>query len=75
MKLGYLQTIMIMKYYLKIVSNYLDFDRSDKTHPYDPLNPRKYRKRGGGVMIAVNRKLDIQSKKVGIRVKVEILSV
>ena len=36
-------------------------DRSDKTHPYDPLNPRKYRKSGGGVMIAVNRKLDIQS--------------
>ena len=50
-------------------------DRSDKTHPYDPLNPRKYRKRGGGVMIAVNRKLDIQSKKVGKKVKAEILSV
>ena len=53
----------------------LRLDRSYKTHPHDPLNPRKYRKRGGGVMIAVNRKLNKQSKKVGKRMKAEILSV
>jgi hypothetical protein len=50
-------------------------DRSDKTHPYDPLNPRKFRKKGGGVLIAVKSNLNIESKKVGKRVKAEILSV
>ena len=50
-------------------------DRSDKTHPFDPINPRKYRKRGGGVMIAVKTNLDIECKQVGKRVKAEILSV
>ena len=45
------------------------------TSSLHPLNPRKYRKRGGRVIIAVNRIVDIQSKKVGKRVKAEILSV
>ena len=50
-------------------------DRSAKTHPFDPLNPKKYRKRGGGVMIAVKSNLNIESKEVGRHVKAEILSV
>ena len=50
-------------------------DRSSKTHPYDPLNPYKFRKRGGGVLIAIKSDINIESKMVGIRVKAEIISV
>ena len=50
-------------------------DRSLKSHPYDPLNPQKFRKRGGGVLIAIKSDLNIESKMVGTRCKAEILSV
>ena len=50
-------------------------DRSEKSHPYDPNNPQKFRKKGGGVLIAIKANLDIESKVVGKRVKAEILSV
>ncbi len=50
-------------------------DRSAKSHPFDPNNPQKFRKRGGGVMIAVKSNLNVESKMVGRCVKAEILSV
>ena len=50
-------------------------DRSAKTHPFVPHNPQKFRKRGGGILIAVKSNLNIESKQVGRRVKAEILSV
>ena len=50
-------------------------DRSPKTHPFDPLNPQKYRKRGGGILIAIKSDLNIESKMVGTRCKAEILSI
>ena len=50
-------------------------DRSESTHPFDPLNPTKFRKKGGGILIGVRTNVDIQSKVVGKRVKAEILSV
>ena len=50
-------------------------DRYSKTHPHDPLNARKYRKRGGGVLIAIKSDLNLESKMVGARCKAEILSV
>ena len=40
-------------------------DRSEETHPHDPSNPTKFRKRGGGVLIGVRTNLDIKSKVVG----------
>ena len=49
-------------------------DRSIKSHPPDPNNPRKFRKKGGGVLIAVKANLDIQSKKVGVSCNAEIIS-
>ena len=51
-------------------------DRTEKTHPWDPSQPKKYRKSGGGVLIAHRKDIDIESTKVGfIKVQAEILSV
>ncbi len=51
-------------------------DRSLKSHPYDPSRPRKFRKNGGGVLIAHKENLDITSCKFSkISVQAEILSV
>ena len=50
-------------------------DRSGKTHPWDPCNPKKFR-RNGGVLIAHRRDIDIESTQVGlIKVQAEILTV
>ena len=37
-------------------------DRSRKTHPIDPSNPDKFKKNGGGVLIAVKSELKCESK-------------
>jgi hypothetical protein len=37
-------------------------DRTSKTHPPDPLNKSKFRKKGGGVLIAVRFDLKIEVK-------------
>ena len=37
-------------------------DRSEKTHPIGPLNTKKYRHSGVGVLIAINASLQIDSK-------------
>ena len=50
-------------------------DRSPKTHPIDPNNPNKFRRRGGGILIGVRTDLDIESKEVKINSKAEILSI
>ena len=51
-------------------------DRSEKTHPWDPSQPKKFRKGGGGVLIACRRDIDVECTKVGfIKVQAEILSV
>ena len=34
-------------------------DRSPKSHPPDPLDPKKFRRNGGGVLIAVNNNLSL----------------
>ena len=36
-------------------------DRSGKTHPWDPNNPKKYRKHGGGIHIGHRLDIDIES--------------
>ena len=48
-------------------------DRSGKTHPWNPCNPKKNRRNGGGVL---RRDIDIESTQVGlIKVQAEILTV
>ena len=50
-------------------------DRSPKTHPPDPNDPKKFRKNGGGVFIAIRRDLDIKSTKVEFHCAGEIIGV
>ena len=53
-------------------------DRSAKTHPYDENNPSKFRKCGGGVLIAVRADLDVESKSIKFKkfsCKAELLSI
>ena len=50
-------------------------DRSQVTHPMDPNNPKKFRKFGGGVLIAVRSNIDAKVKRISMRKGAEILSV
>ena len=50
-------------------------DRSEVTHPADPNNPRKFRKFGGGVLIAVRSDIDASLKRLSMRRGAEILAV
>ena len=51
-------------------------DRSGKTHPYDPSHPKKFRRHGGGVLIAHRKDIGIESTEVGLKkVQAEILTV
>ena len=50
-------------------------DRSKRTHPPDPVNPNKFKTYGGGVLIAINRELDIDSVKVSYKCSAEIIAV
>ena len=50
-------------------------DRSPKTHPPDRSNPNKFRKYGGGVLIAVRRDLDVISTKLEFTCSAELLGI
>ena len=50
-------------------------DRSPQTHPPCPTNPSKYRRYGGGVLIAVRTDIEVVSELVKIRCNAEILGV
>ena len=50
-------------------------DRSEKTHPIDPLNTKKYRRNGGGVLIAINVSLLIESKIIPTKCSAELLAI
>lgn len=50
-------------------------DRSQVTHPTDPNNPTKYRKFGGGVLIAVRSNIDAEVKRISMRKGAEILAI
>ena len=50
-------------------------DRSQKTHPFDPDNPEKYRKSGGGVIIPIKSELKCESNVIKLNCKAELLSV
>ena len=50
-------------------------DRSPKTHPPDLSNPNRFRKYGGGVLIAVRTDLQLTSKQIRLDQGAEILAV
>ena len=50
-------------------------DRSQITHPSDPNNPQKYKKSGGGVLIAVKSNIEASVKRVSMRKGAEIVSI
>ena len=50
-------------------------DRSKKTHPPDPNNSKKFRIKGGGVLIAVKANLSVQTERINISSKAEMLSI
>ena len=55
--------------------NVYRLDRSLQSHPIDPLNLNKFRRNGGGVLIAVNNKLTLQSKLIPVKCAAELLAV
>ena len=50
-------------------------DRSKRSHPPDPNNANKFRRKGGGVLIAVKTNIDVENDKVDLSCKAEMLSV
>ena len=50
-------------------------DRSQVTHPMDPNNPNKFRKFGGGVLIAVRSDLEANIKRISVRKGAEMIAV
>ena len=58
-------------------SNYEVFrnDRSQISHPPDPNNPNKFRKYGGGVLIAIRSNIEATFKRISMRKGAEILAI
>ena len=50
-------------------------DRTNESHPPDLNFPNKFRRNGGGVLVAINRDLDIISTKIDIKCNAEILGI
>ena len=50
-------------------------DRSPETHPPDPEDPKKFKKSGGGVLIAVKNSLNLHPKLITSTAKAEIISI
>ena len=51
-------------------------DRSEHSHPHDPTNPKKFRRNGGGVLIAHREDLDVSSFRFSkVSVRAELLSI
>ena len=50
-------------------------DRSTTSHPIDPEDPKKYKRNGGGVLIAIKSALVLSSNIINIKYKAEFLAV
>ena len=48
-------------------------DRTTETHPPDPDDPKKFRKNGGGVFIAVKTSLAINAQRINLKIKQNFL--
>ena len=49
-------------------------DRSPKSHPLDQDHPKKFRKNGGGVLIAIKKDLEVSSRMIKLNCLAEVLS-
>ena len=65
----------MMRKLLKVIIIIFRLDRTNKSHPPDPMNPSKYRKYGSGVLIAIRNDIEISSTKINTNVAAEILGV
>ena len=50
-------------------------DRSILSHPLDPNNPRKFKKNGGGVLIAIRSDIEAIVKRINLRNGAEIVAI
>ena len=50
-------------------------DRSEESHPPDPNDRKKFRRNGGGVLIAVRTDLDVISQRIKVKAAAELLFV
>ena len=50
-------------------------DRSQSSHPSDPSNPKKFRKFGGGVLIAIRSDIEVTSKRISLCRGAEIVAI
>ena len=50
-------------------------DRSNDSHPQDLDNPQKFRRNGGGVLIAINCSLKVSSSVINLKCSAEMLAV
>ena len=50
-------------------------DRTRRTHPQDPNNPKKFRENGGGVLLAVRSDLNATVKRLTVTTGLEMLAV
>ena len=50
-------------------------DRSSSTHPPDINNPKKFRKNGGGVLIAISNSLSVTCNQINLKCKAEFLAI
>ena len=57
------------------IYNVFRSDRSQLTHPSDPNNPTKFRKRGGGVLIAVRSDIEATCKRISLKGGAEIVAI
>ncbi|WP_293138076.1 reverse transcriptase family protein, partial [Moritella sp.] len=55
--------------------NIFRLDRSNYTHPTDPSDLKKFRKNGGGVLIAARCDLDMTIDQINLKCQAEILSI
>ena len=50
-------------------------DRTQVSHPSDPNNPKKIRKLGGGVLIAIRSNIQADIKRLSVRKGAEIVTI
>ena len=50
-------------------------DRTQASHPSDPNNPKKFKKFGGGVLIAIRSDIQADIKRLSVRKGAEILAI
>ena len=55
--------------------NTFRLDRCPDTHPIDKFNPKKFRKNGGGVLIAVHSQLSVTSRIIPLKCMAEMLAI